>query len=278
MRMRCSPSATGDPITLAELVARASRALAWVAPPDRFVVPACFEDYLTLLDGASWYGHHVTYGFRLSSPAAIAAGAEGDTPEDHEDHELAREAGLWIGIGGWSDRHAYYLCCDRERSACGRVVDAHDNHPYLAPQHLSDLGSFEEWLASVQEIRDRSAGHLIALTAEERILLDPLHDDPWRLVVAARDLEYRLCPIDGTSRPTAEPDRILYISRPPAISPLVSNEEARVAFIPPAELATFQPEAHRIGGYVPSLRLEDIRARLAAFAGAPGGILFVGNP
>jgi hypothetical protein len=284
MRVRCSPLAVRAPITYDAMTARIAAALAWIAPADRLVFPACFAAYLDVLASTTWYGHHVALDFILYAASSIAGSAESDTPQYHEDHDLARAAGLWVAIGSVGDKHVYFLCVDRDRELCGHVVDAHDDHPYLnGTQYLDDLGPFEDWLAGlVEPRRRRSGGHLLALTGEERVMLDLVHDDPYGLLVAARDLQYTLVPDPAWQHARGAPERALYISKLPGmlagIALVNEGELPVVAFVPPDALDQLQVEPFAIGGYDDAGKfkyIEDARPRLQALASAPGGLLFV---
>lgn len=280
VRTRCSPLARGTPLGYDEVVERVTRALAWVAPPSRFQLPASFADYLAVLDGTTWYGHHIALDFLLYAPASLADGAE-DDPEAHDDPELARELGPWLAIGAWSDKHQFWLCCDRARPECGRVFDAHDDHPYLnGTRHLANRGTFEQWLGSIAARRGRPpSGLLVGLTAEERVELDPVLDDPWRLVVAARDLAYVLRPDPAWRHATGAPTRVLAVSHAPPLESLPADDEATIAFVPAADLHHFDHNTHNLGAWDATGKfgfLADAREQLAALATAPGGILYVG--
>ena len=261
MRTRCAPMTVVEPIGFSELTDRIAAALAWIAPRERLAFPDLFEPYLEQLASTTWFGHRVAMDFMLYAPRAIVSGAEADTPERHEDHDVARSAGLWIAIGAVLDKHEYFLCVDRASAYGGYVVDAHDDHPYLnGTQYLSTIGTFEEWLGIVREMRSRDrGGYLFALTAEERVLLDPVHDDPYALLVAARDLEYALVPDTAWAHRNGAPDRIQFVRAPPAIlsdlALVAEDGEPVVAFVPPAQLRQFGAER---------------------FANAPGGVLYVG--
>lgn len=37
---------------------------------------------------------------------------------------------LWIGLGWWSDKHEYYICCDKQHPYYGKVFDYNDASPY----------------------------------------------------------------------------------------------------------------------------------------------------
>ncbi len=52
----------------------------------------------------------------------------------HDVKELLAQCGLWLSIGGWN-KHYFYLCCDLALPAFGMVVDMHDSHPWISPQH-----------------------------------------------------------------------------------------------------------------------------------------------
>jgi len=288
MRPRCSPLSVRESISHHELHDRLVDALAWVAPEDRFVLPTRFADYLDVLDSRSWFGHHVALDFRLSAPLSIVEGAESETPDRHDDHEIVKDAGLWIAIGGWSDKHDYWLCCDRERPLAGHVTDAHDDHPWMnGVGMLDDLGTFEDWLDEVRQLRSRATGgHLIALTGEERVELDPVLGDPWQLVVAARDLEYAHRPDSAWKHAVGAPDRIVYVAKPPPVLAdlaLARTAESLVAFIPPTAMAAFeQLPSYALGGWnanrdfgfleSPLPRLRELLA-----ASAAGGLLYIGN-
>lgn len=39
---------------------------------------------------------------------------------------------MWLEIGGWSDKHYYFVCCDLDSPLFGVVAEAHDYHPWMA--------------------------------------------------------------------------------------------------------------------------------------------------
>ncbi len=59
---------------------------------------------------------------------------------------------LWLTIGRLSDKQDVLLCCDRESSEFGQVMDGHDDHPWLNGSACTILGeSFTGWLISLAE-------------------------------------------------------------------------------------------------------------------------------
>lgn len=43
---------------------------------------------------------------------------------DYEDGD-----GLWLAVGSWASRHAWYLGCNPAHPSWGQVIDAEDSHP-----------------------------------------------------------------------------------------------------------------------------------------------------
>ncbi len=99
---------------------------------DRFRVP---EDYATFMQtvGGGWYYSH-GLGWSVYDAATVAS----TTAHDFEllvlganEDEPVLDSGFWLGIGWYSDKHEYLLCCDRAHGYYGSVVDGHDSHPWL---------------------------------------------------------------------------------------------------------------------------------------------------
>ena len=67
-----------------------------------------------------------------------------------EEDEPPMDSGFWLSIGWWSDKHEYLLCCDRNHSHYGVVLDGHDSHPWLNGVEFGGCypmaKSFLEWL------------------------------------------------------------------------------------------------------------------------------------
>jgi len=56
--------------------------------------------------------------------------------EDQEYHQLAKPPLMVIEIGGWSDKHVFFLSCDKMHH-WGEVYDCHD--AYMYQLHSSDI-------------------------------------------------------------------------------------------------------------------------------------------
>ncbi|MBD2579480.1 SMI1/KNR4 family protein [Oscillatoria sp. FACHB-1406] len=118
----------------------------------RFAVP---EDYALFMQaiGGGW---HWPYG--LERWLFDAEGVAKTTVADFEllvlgaleEEEPVLDSGFWLGIGRYSDKHEYLLCCDRAHRYYGTVFDGHDSHPWLNGVEFGGCyrlaASFLEWL------------------------------------------------------------------------------------------------------------------------------------
>ncbi|OJJ17509.1 hypothetical protein BKI52_26955 [marine bacterium AO1-C] len=118
----------------------------------RFVVP---PDYLQFIRGASFLARDAGDGY----PWFWVLGAE-DTykytksayeefTEDEEYHQLTKPPFMAIEIGGWSDKHVFFLSCDKAHH-WGAVYDCHDSFMY-------DLGPYDISYESFLDLLQRGA-------------------------------------------------------------------------------------------------------------------------
>lgn len=65
--------------------------------------------------------------------------------------EPALDTGFWLGVGWYSDKHEYVLCCDRTHSRFGAMVDGYASHPWVNGVQFAGCrrmaDSFLAWLA-----------------------------------------------------------------------------------------------------------------------------------
>jgi hypothetical protein len=98
----------------------------------RFAVPEDFDAYMRLVGGAR--RRECGLGFRLLSPEEVAREFRSNyrmyvvTP--FEGREPA-DSGFWLWVGTWSDKHDFFICCDRTHPLFGYVLEMHDGHPYI---------------------------------------------------------------------------------------------------------------------------------------------------
>lgn len=122
------------------------------AVEDRLRIP---EDYATFMQtiGGGWHSPH-GLEWSLFDAATVA----GVTTHDFElfvlgasEEEPVLDPGFWLGIGWYSDKHEYLLCCDRAHRYYGSVVDGHDSHPWLNGVDFAGCNrmaeSFLAWMA-----------------------------------------------------------------------------------------------------------------------------------
>ncbi|HEU0036214.1 MAG TPA: YwqG family protein [Kofleriaceae bacterium] len=279
MRTRCAPLEVHEPIAIAELEARIRAACASISPAARCELPPLARDYFDVLGATTWYGHQIDPDCVLLAPRAVAERAEAATAAHHG--QARRGSALWIALLDAAPAHQRYLCVDRDSPLFGRVASSRfGDHPCWTDEDLLDLGTFESWLTQLLDLRRggaRGVGCLLRLTPEDLVELDPVlaTGDPWALVVAARDLQYRTMPDRTPPPPTCAPDRVLLIHHPPLIDDLVVArfEDTSVAIVPANAMSRFE----RLGPYTawsaadaPSL-VHDVRDRMQ------GSWLFVGN-
>jgi uncharacterized protein (TIGR02996 family) len=93
----------------------------------RFCVPADYALFMCVI-GGDW---HWPRGLELDlfDARKVAYLTESDCEvfgEDSPHHE-----GLWLRIGGDSNKHDHLLCCDRWHELFQAVVDGYDAHPWL---------------------------------------------------------------------------------------------------------------------------------------------------
>ncbi len=122
------------------------------AVEDRFRVP---EDYATFMQtiGGGWECSH-GLGWSVFDAATVASTTADDFKSlvlGANEDEPVLDSGFWLGIGWYSDKHEYLLCCDRAHPYYGSVVDGHDSHPWLNGVEFAGCyrmaGSFLAWLA-----------------------------------------------------------------------------------------------------------------------------------
>lgn len=121
---------------------------------ERLAVPEDYLYFLTLSKGTWRRGGD--YGLYLYSADAVLA----DTSYgcDCFAENRPQDAGMWITIGHWSDRHDIMLCCDCHLSLFGTIIDCNDDHPWMAngafyPQSVRgapDFAHFLDYLRSLE--------------------------------------------------------------------------------------------------------------------------------
>jgi uncharacterized protein (TIGR02996 family) len=93
----------------------------------RFCVPADYVAYICTFGGQS--GHRTD----LSPPRAISVSAEksaaGWSPQAGGNAGMPEPPEVWLDVGFWSDKHAYYVCCDVESPLFGIVMDGCEADP-----------------------------------------------------------------------------------------------------------------------------------------------------
>ncbi len=117
----------------------------------RFHVPDDYATFMQVIGGGWKWPHSLEWSlFDAESVAGVTAqdfrlfvtGAEEDEP--------VLDSGFWLGIGWWSDKHEYLLCCDRAHGHYGVVLDGHDSHPWTNGVEYGGCypmaRSFLEWL------------------------------------------------------------------------------------------------------------------------------------
>jgi uncharacterized protein (TIGR02996 family) len=63
--------------------------------------------------------------FRPAQPAP-------DYWSDEEVAEHPKNPEIWLEVGGWSDKHWYFVCCDLGSPLFGVVAEGEDYHPWMA--------------------------------------------------------------------------------------------------------------------------------------------------
>jgi hypothetical protein len=121
------------------------------ATEQRFEVP---EDYAAFMQavGGGWHWPH-GLEWSVFDAATVAEATANDFNSfvlGAEEDEPVLDSGFWLGIGRYSDKHWYLLCCDRAHGYFGAVVDGHDSHPWLNGVEFGGCwrmaGSFLAWL------------------------------------------------------------------------------------------------------------------------------------
>jgi len=115
----------------------------------RFCVP---PDYLQFIRGVSFLSEDAGDGY----PWFWVLGAESAYEntklvykkfiEDQEYHQLAKPPLMVIEIGGWSDKHVFFLSCDKMHH-WGEVYDCND--AYMYQLHSSDI-DYKSFLGLLQ--------------------------------------------------------------------------------------------------------------------------------
>jgi hypothetical protein len=115
---------------------------------ERLDIPADYAEFMERV-GGGWEWQEQS----LFTAAEVARGTAHDyrlwvTERDEDDGP--QDDGLWLRIGRCADRHDTLLCCDRSHRLHGRVVDGHDDHPWLngltSPLCTVIAESFVAWL------------------------------------------------------------------------------------------------------------------------------------
>ncbi|MEZ4359781.1 MAG: hypothetical protein R3B48_06340 [Kofleriaceae bacterium] len=240
-----------------ELHEKCKRAMSWVADLSepggfdaRFALPERVADYLAVLGDTSWFGHRVMFDLRLWSSYGIAQEVESQRRSLFDDEKQVCEAGLWLPLGAWSDKHEWYLCCDLARSQFGTVWDAHDDHPWLnGTSMMTPQGSFVQWLDKLGGRRVHRPGTAlaIALTTEELADLKARFRSgpPEHVVWKVRDLEFAHTPDSAWQGREGHPSRLALLDDllPPELvtpgAPEIKEGDAAIALLNAAEVTAF---------------------------------------
>jgi hypothetical protein len=93
---------------------------------DRFAVPEDYALFMQALGGAWKCDRGWGRIFAAHEVARITAQSCKNCAKDRRAGD-----GLWLDIGWWGSKNYYYLCCDRNHSLFGVVVEGEDAHPWL---------------------------------------------------------------------------------------------------------------------------------------------------
>jgi hypothetical protein len=98
----------------------------------RFEVPEDYSAFMQAVGGGWQWPHGLEWS--VFDAATVAESTANDFDSfvlGAEEDEPLLDSGFWLGIGRYSDKHWYLLCCDRTHGYFGAVVDGHDSHPWL---------------------------------------------------------------------------------------------------------------------------------------------------
>ncbi|MBD2683388.1 MULTISPECIES: SMI1/KNR4 family protein [Nostoc] len=117
----------------------------------RFSVPKDYEVFMQLIGGGWKWPFSLEWV--LFDAQTVTTATENNFRlfvSEVEEDEPPMDSGFWLSIGCWSDKHEYLLCCDRNHSHYGVVLDGHDSHPWLNGVEFGGCylmaKSFSEWL------------------------------------------------------------------------------------------------------------------------------------
>jgi len=100
---------------------------------NRFALPPGFAEYIqimpaTYLYNKGWIKFFDAKNILECSDYYLSSYVEDTMVFLEEDNDF--KGGIfWVPFGEWSDKHTYYICCDKASPDFGMVVDAHDNNP-----------------------------------------------------------------------------------------------------------------------------------------------------
>lgn len=119
----------------------------------RFQVPEDYSIFMRIIGGGWKWPYGLEWElFDADSVAAVTAHDFRLFVTEAEDDPVL-DSGFWLGIGWWSDKHEYLLCCDRAHDYYGVVLDGHDSHPwgngveYGGCRRMAE--SFVDWLQKI---------------------------------------------------------------------------------------------------------------------------------
>lgn len=123
----------------------------------RLALPEDYLCFLTLNNNTWRQGGE--YGLYLYGANAILGGTSYDPDLELYAEGRPQDAGMWIAIGHWSDRHDMMLCCDRKLPLFGAIIDCNDDHPWMAdgsfyPQSVRGEPDFAHFLAYLQSLEE----------------------------------------------------------------------------------------------------------------------------
>jgi hypothetical protein len=118
---------------------------------ERFSLPIDFKAYLNLGCGFYQDSWRSVYPYHLIEKATIEPHYDfeiEDLIERVKEGNLYENDTLWLCIGYWSDKHDYFICCDKGHPYFGKVFDYNDAFPYGNYDYESYCSSFLTFLRS----------------------------------------------------------------------------------------------------------------------------------
>ncbi|HLP12869.1 MAG TPA: hypothetical protein VK177_13120 [Flavobacteriales bacterium] len=126
---------------------------------DRFALPPGFTEYLELMPATYSYNNGWIKFFDAQGVFEYNEYEFSNWVEDVmgflEENKAFTGGLFWLVFGNWSDKHAYFICCDKGSPDFGKVVDGHDNNPAC---HENFIDSDISWESFIEFIETRDFG------------------------------------------------------------------------------------------------------------------------